>query len=425
MARRMELNGLAVRKAAAEGLRGEEGKRRAAELVANPTDEMLEQAFDYGRYLTFQRPLGKVGRAATMLSNSSPVMKMVLPFVRTPTNLLKFSLERSPAAPLLSEWRRDFRAGGAKRDLAVARAMVGSGVGALVMELASQGLVTGNGPADEKARALMLADGWQPYSIKIGDEYLSYQRLDPFASTLGVAAGMVELQDHMTEKQREDVALLVTASVMQNLSSKTWLSGLGDLVDAVNDPGRYANSWLKRTAGSLAIPAGVAQLARTADPTLREANTVLDAVRRRVPGLSQSLPVQRDVWGRPVTSEGGVGPDIVSPVWLSTRQGDPVNNALLNADVTVPSFVRKDMTPEEYGRFREMAGATSYNDIAGLIGSPDWAAMPGDDQQEAVNKIVKAARKLAKENMGVGAGSIPPPPPGFSIPPPPPGFTIQ
>ena len=50
--------------------------------------------------------------------------------------------------------------------------------------------------------------------------------------------------------------------------------------------------------------------------------------------------------------------------------------------------------------------------------------MPGDDKQEAVNKIVKAARKLAKENMGVGASAIPPPPPGFSIPPPPPGFTL-
>lgn len=306
----------------------------------------------------------------------------------------------------------------------MARALVGSGVGALVMEMASQGLITGNGPADEKARALLLADGWQPYSIKIGDQYMSYQRLDPFASTLGVAAGMVELQDHMTEKQREDVALLVTASVMQNLSSKTWLSGLGDLVDAVNDPSRYAKGWMKRTAGSLAVPAGVAQVARTIDPTLREADTVLDAVRRRVPGMSQSLPVQRDVWGRPVTSEGGIGPDIVSPIWLSTRQGDPVNNALLGADVTVPAFIRKDMTPEEYGRFREMAGATSYNDIAGLIGSPDWAAMPGDDKQEAVNKIVKAARKLAKENMGVGGGTIPPPPPGFAIPPPPPGFVV-
>ena len=425
MARRMELNGLAVRKAAAEGLRGEEGKRRAAELVANPSDDMLEQAFDYGRYLTFQRPLGKVGKAATMLSNSSPVMKMVLPFVRTPTNLLKFSLERSPAAPLLSEWRRDFRAGGAKRDLAMARAMVGSGVGALVMELAAQGLITGNGPADDKAKALLRADGWQPYSIRIGDRYVSYQRLDPFASTLGVAAGMVELQDHMTEKQREDVALLVTASVMQNLSSKTWLSGLGDLVDAVNDPARYASGWFKRTAGSLAVPAGVAQVARTVDPTLREADTILDAIRRRVPGLSKSLPEQRDVWGKVVTGEGGIGPDIISPVWQSTRRNDPVNNTLLNGGVTVPAFRRNGMPPADYGRFREQAGGQSYSGISSLIRSPEWPGMVTDNRQDAVDRIVRAARKDAKAGVLGNGGVVPPPPPGFTIPPPPPGFSLQ
>ncbi|SEQ47323.1 Endonuclease YncB, thermonuclease family [Sphingobium sp. YR768] len=399
MARRMELNGLAVRKAAAEGLRGEEGKRRAAELVANPSDEMLDQAFDYGRYLTFQRPLGKVGTAATMLSNSSPVMKVVLPFVRTPTNLLKFSLERSPAAPLLREWRKDFRAGGAKRDLALSRALVGSGVGALVAEMASQGMITGNGPADEKARNLLLADGWQPYSIKIGDQYVSYQRLDPFASTLGVAAGMVELQDHMTDKQKEDVALLVTASVMQNLSSKTWLSGMGDLVDAVNDPARYAKGWMKRTAGSLAVPAGVAQVARTIDPTLREADTVLDAVRRRVPGLSQSLPERRDVWGQPVTSEGGIGPDIVSPIWLSTRRNDSVNNALLDQDLTVPDFRRDGMSSADYGRFREEAGALTYNGVADLLASPDWLAMPLDDRQDEIRSLATKARKQTKIGM--------------------------
>jgi len=425
MARRMELNGLAVRQAASEGLRGEAGKKRAAELVANPTDEMLEQAFDYGRYLTFQRPLGKVGRAASMLSNSSPVMKMVVPFVRTPTNLLKFSLERSPAAPLLSEWRHDFRAGGAKRDLAMARALVGSGVGALVAEMAAQGLITGNGPADEKAKALLRADGWQPYSIKVGNRYISYQRLDPFASTLGVAAGMVELQDHMTEKQRESVALLVTASVMQNLSSKTWLSGLGDLVDAVNDPGRYADSWLKRTAASLAVPAGVAQVARTMDPTLREADSVLDAVRRRVPGVSKSLPEQRDVWGKEVTSEGGLGPDIISPIWQSTRRNDPVNNNLLDAGVTVPAFRRNGMPPADYGRFRERAGGQSYSALGDLIRSPGWPGMVTDDRQDAVDRIVRAARKDAKGGLLGNGGAVPPPPPGFTIPPPPPGFKIS
>lgn len=399
MARRMELNGLAVRKATAEGLSGDEGKRRVAELVSNPTDEMLEQAFDYGRYLTFQRPLGKAGNAATMLSNSNPGWKVIFPFVRTPTNLLKFALERSPAAPIVREWRRDFRAGGAKRDLAMARALVGSGVGALVAQMAADGLITGNGPADEKARALLRADGWQPYSIKVGDRYVSYQRLDPFASTLGIAAGMVELQDHMTDKQQEDVALLITASVMQNLSSKTWLSGLGDLVDAVNDPSRYASGWIKRTGGSLAVPAGVAQVARTVDPTLREAETVLDAVKRRVPGLSRSLPEQRDVWGQAVTSEGGIGPDILSPVWLSTRKNDPVNNALLDQDLTVPAFRRDGMSPADYGRFREEAGASSYNGIAGLLATPDWLTKPQEDRQDDISGLVSKTRKSVKRGM--------------------------
>src|SRR3546814_14463919 len=60
MARRMELSGLAVRQAAKEGRKGQEAKDRAAELLGNPTDEMMEKALDYGRYLPFQRP--KIGR---------------------------------------------------------------------------------------------------------------------------------------------------------------------------------------------------------------------------------------------------------------------------------------------------------------------------------------------------------------------------
>lgn len=438
MARRMELSGLAVRKAAQEGLRGEQAKRRAADLLANPTDEMLDQAFDYGRYVTFQRPLSTghgVSQGASMLFNQHPALKFVVPFIRTPANLMKFAIERSPAAPLVKEWRKDFQAGGAKRDLAIARAMVGTGIGAAVAEMAAQGMITANGPADDGAKDLLRADGWQPYSIRIGDQYYSYQRMDPFASTLGVAAGLVELQDHMTDKQRDDVAMLLTASVMQNLASKTWLSGIGDLTQAVDDPTRYGTAWLKRTAGSV-VPAAVAQVARTIDPNLREAETILDAVRRRIPGLSSSLPAQRDTWGRPVVGEGGIGPDIVSPLWLSSRRNDPVNNALLDAGVNVPDFRRDGMSPADYGQFRAEAGAQSYNGVAELIGGPTWKALDAEDAQEAVRKIVRAARKETKGRM-FGAGprpiaAIPPPPPGYvlvgpdgeQVPPPPPGYTL-
>jgi len=400
MARRMELNGLAVRQARKEGLHGKAGIDRVAELVANPTDEMLDRAFDYGRYVTFQRPLGPAMQGISRFTQIMPGAKFILPFVRTPTNLLKFALERSPAAPIVDGWRADFRAGGARRDLAIARAMVGTGVGAVIAELAAQGLVTGNGPADQGTKQLMQADGWQPYSIKVGDKYVSYSRLDPFATTLGVAAGMVELQDHMTEKQSDKVAMLLTASILQNLSSKTWLSGVGDMVEAVNDPARYSDNWVKRFEGSAAVPAGVAQIARTVDPALREAETTLDAIRARIPGVSKSLPARRDVLGRPMVSEGGVGPDIVSPIWQSTQRKDPVLRQLIDAGVHINKPKRevagRRLDAKEWGQYQQRTGEIGYSGIQNLIRMGEWAKMSSEEKQDEVGEIMTAARKQAR-----------------------------
>ena len=410
MARRMELTGLAVRQAGREGLTGGAARERVAQLLANPTEEMLTKAFDYGRYVTFQRPLGPAARGISQFTQWMPGAKFVLPFIRTPTNLLKFSLERSPAAPLVDSWRADFKAGGARRDLAIARAMVGTGVGALITEMAANGQITGAGPADPGAKALLRADGWQPYSIKIGDKYVSYQRLDPFATTLGVAAGLVDLQDYMTEKQKEKGALLVTASIMQNLSSKTWLSGMGDLIEAVNDPMRYGGSFARRLAGSAAVPAGLAQVARTVDPTLREAEDLLDAAKARVPGVSNTLPERRDVWGKPVTGEGGLGPDIFSPVWLSTAKGDPVNKALLQARVSISEPLRdlkmangemRRLSGKEYGEYRALAGQIAYGEIADLVTAPDWMAMDQTERKKEVTKVLRSARERARDALGL------------------------
>ena len=403
IARRMELNGLAVRQAAAEGLRGEEGKRRVAELVANPTDEMLDKAFDYGRYVTFQRPLGEGMQGISRGINATPGLKFIVPFVRTPTNLLKFAVERSPAAPLLKEWRADMQAGGARRDLALAKAMVGSGVGAVAAEMAARGMITGNGPADEKAEQLLRADGWQPYSIKIGGRYYSYSRLDPFATTLGVAAGMVELQDYMTEKQQDEVANLLTASVIQNLSSKTWLSGMSGLIEAINDPTRYADNWVERLAGSAAVPAGVAQVARTVDPTMREAEGILDAVRARVPGMSKSLAPRRDIWGEPIVSEGGLGPDLLSPARLTVRKNDPVTNELLNAGVHVSKprhdWKKRRLSPHEYSELQALSGRIAKGRIETLIGGPVWASEDQEGRQREVSDILRDARKEAGHTL--------------------------
>lgn len=403
MARRMELHGQAIRKARSEGLTGDAARKRATELAANPTEDMMERALDYGRYLTFQRPLGDIAAPIARMTEAAPILKLILPFVRTPTNLLKFTVERSPLAPLLKEWRSDFKAGGARRDLAVARAMVGTAAGMAVAELAQQGHITGSAPSDKGKAAMMRANGWQPYSIKWGDRYYSYLRMDPFASTMGVAADLATKMDGMTEKQRDEAALMLTASIMKNLSDKVWLSGLSDVLEAVSDPDRYMDSFINRLGGSLAVPTGVAQVARTVDPVTRERETLLDAVKARIPGVSDSLYPARDIFGQPIENEGGVGPDLISPVWQSTDRKDPVIERLLAAGVTISKPQKKigdrELTPGEYDAYQAKAGEYARQWLPGLVMAPQWDAMSADDKEEAVRKTVKEARLQARTDL--------------------------
>ena len=403
VARRSELAGQAVRIARREGLRGEDGKRRALELIANPTDEMWESAFDYARYATFQRPLGEAASKVSAFTQALPATKAILPFVRTPTNLFKFAIERSPAAPLLKEWRKDFAAGGAKRDIAIARSIVGSGMGALMSQLAIEGKITGSAPRDKNRRALLMADGWQPYSVKIGDKYYSYQRLDPFALTIGAAADMATLGEGMTEKQREKGAALVWASIIGNLSNKTWLSGVSDLLAAVDDPERYGGSFIDRFVGSALVPTGVAQIARTIDPTMREADSTTDYVRSRLPGLSDNLLPKRDVWGRPIQKEGGLGPDMMSPIWTSTEKADPATWEAIRVGATI-NLPKDDesLPPEVMDRWKALSGRTSHQWVSELIKQPEYRDTDTEGQRKAIAHIMKAARDHSKANVVSG-----------------------
>ncbi|MBY6015134.1 thermonuclease family protein [Qipengyuania gaetbuli] len=449
IARRMELNALATRQAAREGLRGDDAAERIAALVSDPPDEMLERAMDYGRYLTFQRQLGETGQAISRAANSNLLGKVVIPFVRTPINLLKFAAERSPVAPVLKEWRKDFAAGGERRDMAVARMMLGTGFAAVMYEAALEGKITGAVPPDPKKAKLLYADGWQPYSVKIGDSWVSYSRLDPLSTTIGVAADMATLPEGLSERQADDRATMLVASIMGNLASKTWLSGMSDFVEGLSDPGRNAGNWLERVVSSFAVPAGVAGAARAIDPVARKRESIGEAVQARVPFMTDELYPRRDVFGEPVKLDS-FGPDFLSPFWQSQDKSDPVVAEMLRIDKGVyapgkqytDGGERLDYTPAEYDRYHEVAGRLTYNSLLGLIGSAEYGRLDDTGKRKAATKAIAKARKDARAVLDEQRYSIPAKGAGYSaplsgpepaggggsnspMPPPPPGFRIE
>jgi len=338
---RMELYAQAYRQAFNEGLRDEAAAKRVVEIIENPPENIKQAAIDASRYQTFTNQLGKTGKAVEQVRNNIPYARVVMPFVRTPVNVMSYAFERTPLAPLSSSFREEIAAGGARRDLALGKLIAGSMAMAVSADLVMSGSITGAGPTNPKMRNIMRATGWQPYSIKVGDKYYAYNRLDPVGALLGLSADVTEIIGQTTEAEAAQIATAAALSVAQNMASKTYMSGVTDFFDAFFsaslDP-ESSNyklmSYLQRQAASI-VPASVANIERYLSPEMSATYGFLDRVKSRIPGYSDDLPPRRNIFGEPIVLEGGIGPDIMSPIYTSTAKDDPIADEMVRQQVAV------------------------------------------------------------------------------------------
>jgi hypothetical protein len=336
IARRLELNAQAVRQAATEGLEGKAAARRVAALLDDPDflKRVKPMADEFADYQTFTRELGEGGQALAAWRNSHPAAKLVIPFLRTPVNIFKYVGERTPFLNRLSsQVRADLAAGGARAELARARVQLGGMVMASTAVLASSGYITGRGPRDPNLRREWL-ETHQPYSIKIGGTWYSFNRIDPIGALLGMAADFTDMVGDLDEVDASQLAAAMALSVSNNMLSKTYLTGLADTLEALQSPTEDAARILTRLGGTL-VPAGVAAAARAVDPTIREVNGLTEALMARIPGLSSQLDAKLNLWAEPVQYSGGVGPDWASPLYTKTPGVKPVSEEMQRLGVSV------------------------------------------------------------------------------------------
>jgi hypothetical protein len=417
---RMELQAQAYRKAANEGLEGRAMAQRMRDIIADPQNlapEVHLAAVDAARYQTFTKDLGPGGRAIQTAANKIPGAKLVVPFIRTPANIMKFAFERTPLAPLMKSVRNDIAAGGARRDMALARISMGSMAMGVVASYAAAGMITGGGPTDTALRSHLYNTGWQPYSIKVGDKYYSYGRLEPVGMMMGLAADAVEIMGELDEIESDKVATTIVAAISKNVMSKTWLRGLSEMVSAMDDPDRYGSKYVKNLAGT-AVPTGVAQIERTLYPEISEAQDALDAIKARIPGYSKELPTRHNLWGEKITFNGALGPDIISPIFTSTEKDSPIDRELLRmrAPIRMPNRTQSfegvsiKLDPYEYEEFMvrmngmklDSTGKTlkkSLNDL--VTKDKDYKALKDDDQKERMIRahIQEAVEKTRAEML--------------------------
>ena len=391
IARRMQLNGIALRMAHADGLRGKAMTARAAELAKNPTKYLSAEADNFARYLTFQAEMGPGGRSILRTLNAWPASRIVVPFVRTPINLMKTTVEHSPFAPLLTEWRADVKAGGARADVALAKMAVGMGYGLAIATAAGYGMVTGAAPADKTERDALEAAGWKPFSIRVGNLYIDYRRMDPFASILGIAATLGQPQT--PHGKPADLASAFVSGFLGQLTDKTFLTGLSDFVVAASDEsGSKLEAWVKRFAGSF-VPALASQTVQIIDPSKRVTETLPDTLRSRIPGMSQNLPAQRDILGDPLRTFSPVTP----------VENDRAAAAIVSTGARIGELGKtlqgRKLTGQEYDAYERLAGQYLREGIENWIDTPDWLEMDDEGRRELIEDLANEAREDARQEL--------------------------
>ncbi len=443
--RRAAINAMAYRRSHVGGGSPAERMQRFNDLKADPDKALRDFADDQARYLTFQRPLGDGGRGVMAFVNNVPGAKLIIPFVRTPINLLKFAGERSVFAPALKEFREAWKAGGNTRNEAVAKMTLGTGLSALAVSAALDGRLSGGGPSDPRERAALMNSGWQPYSLKLGDKWVSYQRFDPLSMLIGAAADFSELGMNASARELDEMALGLATSVAKNVTSKTWLSGLSDFFEVLTDPERYGKNWVERMAGSLAVPALSSHAAGAMDPYLREVNGILDAVKNRVPGLSHDLSARRNVWGDEIKKGNGAGGDalssaysFISPVSTSSLSKSPLLRevARLRAPLSMPqrkvrsNGVDQRLNPEQYAYYVQLSGKPAKLHLEEYIKTPEWQGLTDDERRDYLRETLAEFREDARGQLFQmfpelnAEPDLPPLPPGFQLPPMPAGFEM-
>lgn len=463
MAYRAEVRPLVLRKAVSEGLAGDALQQRMGDLLNAIPQDIHEQAVTAALRNTFTEPLTGTAEKIAAVADSLnipvgryqlPVGRVILPFIRTPANILGMAYRYSPLSQAFqsAEIKAALARGGAERDMVMARAGLGTGLAAVTGLLALSGKITGNGPSSPDLHRAWLAAGNEPNSVRIGDRWYGFNKLEPLGMTMAAVADSVDIMKFAPKEDADQIAGSLVFGLGGALLSKTYMSGAAQFLDALNHPDQQAGRYTDDLLTSFGVPQGAAGLARAIDPWRRQHTNLLQSIESRLPGLSQKLPPQRTLWGDPIRWEEAFMPPLsgtgaarmLSPVPMSAPDGsaEPIDRWIWDNRNAFPrgpqgqlgleklgqvqSYDRPgnrsvsaqvQLTPVQWDRLQVLAGNGLKMDIDGVkLGAKDllnglvegnapqglqaeWNGMPPSRRAVFVTSMVNRFREAAKRDL--------------------------
>lgn len=383
-----------------------------------------------------QRSENKTDRAIGYL------VEGVLPFKKTPANIAVRAVEYSPVGLAksltydLAQVRRGNKTAAEAIDN-ISSGLVGTGLTALGVLMAAQGLVSGGGTGDDKQDDFNDLQGGQDYALNIGDYSFTLDWLAPEALPFFIG---VELFNNIADRETGedirpfDAALDALGRIADPMLEMSMLQSLNDLVDNVkysdNGFASLAVNALTSYLGQF-LPTIGGQIERTFLEDTRQStyidrdSPIPNAVQillgnwaNKIPGIDFQQRDYVDAWGRTESTGENVLiralNNFLNPAYVSRRQsgeleaelqrlydlGEGFEGVLPSQAQTNTQINDQYLTSEEYNRLQTTRGQTAYDILNRFVGTDAYNNMTDEQKAKFIERVYTYSAEMGKVAAG-------------------------
>ena len=246
--------------------------QKYTDTMINTPERVKEMMTTEARKMTFQgKPEGFFGTAAQTINNIT-FLKPVVPFVNTPTNIVKEAYDRT--LNIYSVYEAVKKGSGPELDDALAKLALGNTIALTLFGIANgdygdEIVINGSGPSDFSTNInIMGAANVPPYSIGIKQEdgsyeYTTFSRLDPLSALLAMGADMAQYAQYHDEnisvldpRTWDTIAKNYVLATSEYAANMPFLQGVAELQSALGGSYQTKEDFAKRMAKWLGTQTG-------------------------------------------------------------------------------------------------------------------------------------------------------------------------
>ena len=376
---------------------------------------------------------------------ASWVLEGLVPFKKTPINILKQGSKYSPISLVkgVGKMLDAVKTGNSSASDAIedfASGLTGTGIMALGAFLANQGILTGGANENYDVDNAETMQGKQNYALQIGDKSYTLDWLAPMSLPLFVGAELMNMfsEDGGDETSALDKVIQSVSTIAEPVTEMSMLQGIQNVLNELSYSTENAIAALgaNTTLGYLSqgIPTLAGQFARAIDDTrrstytdkpqgfMRQFDKAITKDINKIPFLSTSNEAYIDAKGQENQNEGlatalfgnnfgtRLMDQMLSPGYYKEGNVTDVDKELnrlydetgenVYMNVASGKVNNEKLSKEKFTEYQKLYGQNNEKLYNAIVNSPEYNSMDDSQRVELINDIKKFSKLIADHEVG-------------------------